>query len=68
MTQPLGGGRLNAERLLEDFMFDLTLEEVELSRSRFATLKSGGAGEPIAKAVRADLATGKYETEAAALR
>lgn len=31
----------NAERFPEDFMFRLTLEETELSRSQFATLKTG---------------------------
>jgi KaiC/GvpD/RAD55 family RecA-like ATPase len=31
----------NVERFPEDFMFQLTLEEAELSRSHFATLKPG---------------------------
>ena len=31
----------NAERFPEDFMFQLTSEETELSRSQFATLKPG---------------------------
>lgn len=31
----------NAERFPEDFVFQLTLEEAELSRSQIATLKSG---------------------------
>src|SRR5487761_116705 len=31
----------NAERFPEDFVFQLTLEEAELSRSQFATLKTG---------------------------
>ena len=31
----------NADRFPEDFVFQLTLEEAELSRSQFATLKSG---------------------------
>ena len=31
----------NAERFPEDFMFQLTFDEAELSRSQFATLKTG---------------------------
>ena len=31
----------NADRFPEDFVFQLTLEEAELSRSQFATLKAG---------------------------
>ncbi|HWG29043.1 MAG TPA: ORF6N domain-containing protein [Steroidobacteraceae bacterium] len=36
----------NAERFPEDFMFQLSPEEAELSRSQFATLK-GGRGQNI---------------------
>ena len=31
----------NAERFPEDFMFELTKEEAEISRSQFGTLKQG---------------------------